>query len=497
MADASPETIQRLIGNSEKGLAQIEVSLLLILKTRQVVEEAIKNHDGSNVVLDLILVVLDTILAENEVTYDLSASLNALLKADNDYTKRYYMQSLNLCFWESCQVFVGEDGDEYGLLSNIEVLTKQLFQAGSQLIAKHIIDDIQEFRKEYADKELRNITRHYDDPIKMYEKQQKLTNIDYFAKGASQLIAIRMEVMVVSSYLLRLLNSLALKKQPQNDVAPSRKSFSEIVNDTLFKTFKEKGLENEIQRVLEKGQSSLDECYSQYNMCCRAVRFLEEKNLQIPDSFKKLESLIRLRMEVLFLKNDVACSIWGYINASTDMERSQNLRQIHITKQAALTHIYGYNEKARRDSLWAKIMEIEESIIKKFDTKRVEQMLEELTGNLADDRINSNIFAHYRHQQEFYVPARLEAFDKMLHHKEMYDAMKLFEVCKALDGYTVVLLSCIHENQKQETKRQRDEWICRIDDLIAKVGNDERAKEALKPLREFIDMVYPDEFGSN
>lgn len=28
MADTSPETIQRLIGNSEKGLAQIEVSLL-------------------------------------------------------------------------------------------------------------------------------------------------------------------------------------------------------------------------------------------------------------------------------------------------------------------------------------------------------------------------------------------------------------------------------------------------------------------------------------
>lgn len=46
MADASPETIQQLIENSEKGLAQIEVSLPLILETRQTVEETIKKQDG-------------------------------------------------------------------------------------------------------------------------------------------------------------------------------------------------------------------------------------------------------------------------------------------------------------------------------------------------------------------------------------------------------------------------------------------------------------------
>lgn len=214
MADASPESIQLLIENSEKGLAQIEVYLPQILKTRKAVEEEIEKKGGSNVVLDLLLVVLDTLLAENEVIYDLSASLDALLKANDDYTKRYYMQSLNLCFWESCQLFVGEDGDEYGLLSKIEKHTKQMNQAGCQLIARHIIDDLQAFREEYANRELRNITRHYDDPIKMYEKQQDLRNVDFFAKGASQLMAIRMEVTVVSSFLLALLTQV--KKEAHN-----------------------------------------------------------------------------------------------------------------------------------------------------------------------------------------------------------------------------------------------------------------------------------------
>lgn len=168
MADASPQTIERLIANSEKGLKDIELSLPLILETRQAVLDAIEKQEESNVVLDLMLAVFDTLLAENEVIYDLSASFDALLKAKDDYTKRFYMQSLNLCFVEACQLFAGEDGNENGLLTRLEGLTKQLNQAGCQLIASHIIDDIQAFRNDFCDRDLRNTTRHYDTPIKMY-----------------------------------------------------------------------------------------------------------------------------------------------------------------------------------------------------------------------------------------------------------------------------------------------------------------------------------------
>lgn len=207
MADASPETIQRLIANSEKGLAQIEISLPFLLGMRKAVEQALVQQDGDKTILELLYVTLDTILAENEIIYDISASLNALLKATDDYTRRFYMQSLNLCFYEACQLFKGQEGDEYGLLSKIVKLTKQLNQAGCQFLSEHIIDDVIDFRKKYTDRELRNITRHYDDPIKMYDRQQGLYNIDFFAKGANQLIAIRMEVTVVTSYLLSLLAS--------------------------------------------------------------------------------------------------------------------------------------------------------------------------------------------------------------------------------------------------------------------------------------------------
>lgn len=493
MADASPESIQKLIENSEKGLAQIEMSLPIVLEARKVIEEAIQKQEKHRVELDLLLTVFDTLLAENEMIYDLSASLDALLKARNDYTKRYYMQSLNLCIVEACQLFVGDDGDEDGLLSRLVRLTKELHQAGCEYIVQHIIDDVLKFRGEYADKELRNITRHYDGPIKMYEKQQGLTSVDLFAKGASELMAIRMEVTVVTSFLLSLF--VSQKGQPKIAVSTSKcgQDLKGMLNDAIFKALKEKNLKDEVQETLNKAQASLDECYGQYCACCKAVDFLKEKGCQEPEDFDKLKTLIMLRMETLFLRNDIACSVWDYLNASSDKERSQNLRLIHITKQAALTHIYGYNEKTREKSLWTAIKRSEESNSEKLDTHSIEKSLDEFTGNLVDDKVNSQMFAHYRYKENFYIPDRIEAFGKMEHHKELMEAMKLLGICKVLDTYTAKLLYCINEGQKKERKRQYDEWIAKIDGLVAKLCNDERTHEALKPMKNLIEKVYGDD----
>lgn len=490
MADASPVSIQRLIENSEKGLAKIEMSSPLILETQKAIEEAIKRQDGRNVGANLLLLVFDMLLAEHEVTYDLSASLDVLLKAKDDYTKRYNMQSLNLCFCEACLLFVGEDGDEDGLLSRLVRLTKELQQAGYEYIARHIIEDIENFKEEYVDGELRNITRHYDDPIKMYEKQKGLDNIDFFAKGASKLMAICMEVTVVSSSLLSLLMPNKSEFKKLEEQSRCGLDFKGMLNDAIFKALREKNLKEEVQRTLNKAQTVLDECYRLYENGLKAVKLLEERDCQIPDEFNKMESLMRLRMETLFLRYDVACSIWGYLNAASDKERSQNLRLIHMTKQAALTHIYGYNDRKRDKSLWAKIVAIEETCDERLNTDEVEKVLKDLTSNVQEDRSNSNMFAHYRYKQDFYIPARLEAFGKMQHHTELKEAMKLLNVCKSLEAYTVYLLRCINERQKKERERQYDEWMAKIDGLMSKAGHNLQVAEALKPLRELIGMVY-------
>lgn len=489
MTDASLETIQRLIENSEKSLALLEMSWPQILETRRAVLNKRKEQED-NAVLDLTLVLLDSLLAENEITYDISASLNALLKTKDGYTKRYYMQSLNLCFWEACQLFVGEDADEDGLLSRLEKLTKELNQTGCQYISRHIIDDVEEFRKNYTDRSLRKITRHYDNPIKMYEKLIGVNNTEYFAKGASQMMAICMELSVVSSYLQ---NMIVPVKNDFHAVAVAKGLDIEgILNDAMFEELDEKDLRIVVEQALSTGQKDIDECYRLYQNCKRIKEYLESRNYQHLEDLKNLESQILLRMETLYLRYDIICPVWGYLNAASNTERSQNLRLIHITKQAALTHIYGYNDDSRSKSLWKKIKAIEESNNESINTDGVEELLKELTSNLKEDRDKSNIFTHYRYKQDLYIPDRLEALSKMFHYKELNDSLKLIKVCKVLDDYTMSLLHCMDEKQEQERRKKYDEWTGKMGELMGMAGDNKIDADALKPMQQLIDLLYGD-----
>ena len=497
MPEASANTIKRLIEISEKGLVQIERSLPFLMKTRQAVLCAIKKQEGKSNILDLMLTTLDTLLAEDEVVYDLSSLLDALLRATDDYTKRYYMQGLNFCFWETCQLFVGEGNDEDGLLTKLKNLTKQHHQAGCQLLIQHIIDDIQEFRNGYCDKSLRNITRHYDDPIVMYEKQIELNDIDLFARGVSQLIAIRMEVSVLTSYLMSMLFPIMtdLANVPSDTiqtvsrrVGSSKLDLRSTMNDVLFKAFRKKDVREEVQMALSNGHVLLEKSYRLFSSCLALERVLKEHNILMPNELDKIKYLIKMRMEAQFLRYDVACSIWGYLNSFSDKERSQNLRLIYITKQAALTHIYGYTDDRRDRSLWAAITKIEESDYVKLEKNSVEKRLKELTTNLDEDNETSRKFAHYRYKHNFYIPSRLESFNKMVHYKELKDAIKLLKICKLLEIYIADLLHCIDDRQRQSRKKKHDEWRVMIDDLKTKGGD--IMKITLKPMMDLIDKIY-------
>lgn len=240
----------------------------------------------------------------------------------------------------------------------------------------------------------------------------------------------------------------------------------------------------------------MDDCYRLYNELSKAADILKSRSIDAPEGFKKMESIILLRMETLFMRYDIACSVWGYLNAASDMERSQNLRLIYITKQAALTHIYGYNERNKSNTLWAKIKGIEETSSATLNTNEVEKKLRELTANLPVDSEHSRIFAHYRYQQEFYIPARLAAFDKMQHYKELTGALDLINICKLLEGYTLKLRCNLDKKQKQETKRKYNEWMAMIDGLASKIDNDNQAKVALEHFRNLVEMVYGERRGT-
>lgn len=77
-----------------------------------------------------------------------------------------------------------------------------------------------------------------------------------------------------------------------------------MFNDVISKSFKQRNAKDIVQQLLCEGQNNLDDCYRLYDNCRKAKAFLDERDLQIPDGFINLESLILLRMEVLYLRYD-------------------------------------------------------------------------------------------------------------------------------------------------------------------------------------------------
>ena len=47
-----------------------------------------------------------------------------------------------------------------------------------------------------------------------------------------------------------------------------------------------------------------------------------------------------------------------------------------------------------------------------------------------------------------------------------------------------------NEKQKQKTKQKHEEWLGTIEDLAAKMGNDEKTQKALEPLKSLVEMLY-------
>lgn len=44
----------------------------------------------------------------------------------------------------------------------------------------------------------------------------------------------------------------------------------------------------------------------------------------------------------------------------------------------------------------------------------------------------------------------------------------------------------------QERKKQYDEWMGKIDQLVVPMGKNEKIKDAIKPLRDYVELVYGD-----
>lgn len=75
----------------------------------------------------------------------------------------------------------------------------------------------------------------------------------------------------------------------------------------------------------------------------------------------------------------------------------------------------------------------------------------------------------------------------MLHYQELIESHKLLNVCNELEKFMIGMMFCMNEKQKQDWEIQHDEWMGKIDDLVAKAGGNKEIADALQLMRKLID----------
>jgi hypothetical protein len=451
---ADKQSLNSLTQNSKDAMAELEGVFPAMMKMREhltAIENEAANIDGS--ILALFSKTEDLYIGSHFIIHELMSSLRLLLDTDIVYEKQYHVQNINLTLCEAYKYFVGvkKDGVWPLLKPMISALDNHILQS-----YKTIIDvELTKLGAEYCDKQMRNSTAHYDEPIKRYNQLLKITDEDKYCKAISQFMLIYLRISQISTIIFAIISQIMPKSTAQNieQKMPMFDVKAFVENDIAEKLSSDERIRKLSKESLTNRNNNIDSLYNDYLKYENTKKFILTRNLQIPQSIEILCQLVLLRMMTSFVRCDITCAMRAYINSKSSVERSLHLRKIYMTEVSALTHLYGYNQDKKRKSLWHQLINIDTTYDEK-ELSPLRENFEELTAHL--NRTRRNLYTHFRENDNLNVLKRYNAYRELNQVAEINEALKLLHLCEKIDNYTMSVLKRIGEEIEQKSKEQKN-----------------------------------------
>ena len=453
---ASPESVAVLIENSKRGIYDSE-KLLEKIEDTKTIFESISTIEGT--ALEFLQIVFELLSGSLSGMYEGFNGLQNMLQTDSIYAKRYHMQMINLCQYEWCKYFLGRDGN--GVLVRLINFLKDC----NDDVTNTYLQDLRLLIKTLGgncDKDLRNMTAHYDKPSQMYQKMLTLNSEDEYAIRLGMQMEIHDKVLKLTNTIFTTIfsnipsaNTTEHKTRIQTDI-----EIQTFINSQIAEAFDKKtDLKTIISDQILEAWTEVESMKKLFSQCDVGISFLQQQRLDTT-SIKYLQSLVEIRWIITFMRSDLICSMDSYLKASSIIERSICLHRIYRFEIAALTQLYGYNDDKKSESIWHKLKGISEFVTNPMSNE-VEKQLEELTTHI--DCTRRNLYTHYREERQLNISERWQAFEKMSHVKELKQLLKLILLCNRIDKCLISLLASLQELQNRKTKN--------ILDIISKIRN--------------------------
>lgn len=453
---ASKQTLNLLTNNCKNAMFELERILPAMMKLRyQLTAIGADEIDKADTILALFSKTEDLFMGSYFILHELMSSLRLLLDTTISYEKRYHIQGVNLGLCEAYNYFSGNKSNGVWILLKpmILVLDNPILHSFITIIDR----ELTKLRVEYCDRDMRNSTAHFDEPIKRYKSVCSITEEDRYCEGISQFMFIHLHISQISTIIFSIISQIF----PKNTI-PETKGKIPIFDIKAFteKSIAEKFLSDErlvhvSGRSLTIVSNSIDSLYEDHLKCERVKEFFVTQNTELPMSARILHQLVLLRMMVAFIRCDLTCAIRAYMNSESSVERSLHLRKIHLIEVSALTHLYGYNKEKKSKSLWNQLMSLDDESSEN-EPKSLQKKFEELTNQL--DCTRRNLYTHFREGEDLNILKRYEAYKDMDHVSEINRSLNLLHLCKKIEDYTMSVISGI-EKKEQQKKREKQDYF--------------------------------------
>ena len=336
---ASKETIASLIRNVGTTIEELYIALKQDFAIRNALDESMPH---------LYSVTHDIQIGIRFILMDIGVSCRALFQTNYAYEKRFHLKNVLASISEGFKAIMNFGKSRKYALWNL--LEEELIQIdNSDLIDSFNKIKLQliEFGDNRIDKDIRDLTLHYDDAmIKVFEKTVSLNSEEDTMKLLCEFWAI-LQDMLKFTYTLdeyTQANTGLSKPNEANNVQLDVNHDHNVIKLLIDNKGK---LEAAISTVLPKATSLLDDMANHYFRLQKIRKYIKEEAPCIIDfpELNNLETLANHEMLIRFMALDLASVINAYLHSDSDIEASLNLRRVVVIKTSTLVHLYGYDDR--------------------------------------------------------------------------------------------------------------------------------------------------------
>lgn len=483
---ASIETIANLIMNS--GLAIDE--LYKALKVELVVRSLMDTHTPQ-----LYILTQDLQNGIKFILMDISVSCRAEFAVDNVYEKRFYMKNIQASISEGYKLIFN-----FGKLRRRSLwkeLMVKVCEDGNQKLINECVEidkNLETFGETEIDKELRDLTLHYDDEmIKVYQKIIAVNSEEKVMQTVCRFWKLLQDIILftqkVDAYCLEITG--IDKTYPSYPIILKVNPSHQIVGNLINKESK---LENVLKNIIQRGAESIDTLAKYWFSTKRIEKYMQE-NASIISNISEIDNiqeLANIHLLLQFMMLDLAAIVDAYLKSSSNIEYALNLRRVCVTKVSTMVHLYGYNSDERNCSIWMKVKEMipKDSIDLKDAADEISNVLDKIVGNINDKELRSTFIHLFDNSKSCAditkVVSAIESINPM---EQIVEARLLLDVHKCLMNFITNLMDVLSQNAHEKNIESTRVINDKLNESIHKIEESQLPDEQKKHIIAIISKM--------